>query len=321
MRDNDQQHDSEQNNGVESRWHFSRRNLLKGAGVAGGAAASGVLGYDLVAMLQNGDGEIPEGEPPVEELPTAEEAGAEAFEFFNLDEALMVEALAARIFPTDELGPGATEAGVVFFIDHRLDGPYGEGEKHYMEGPFYPERAIPEQGWQYDLTPKEAYNRALTALSKYVQQEYDDTYVDLPPERQDDVISALEAGEIDTFGTLAPSAFFDMLRTNVLEGVYSDPVYEGNRNMIGWRLKGFPGTPGALGSYRGRIGEADFIEIPPTSLEGQDLGPEPGAGGPEPAGEGVGENTAADGPGLGEDANETTDANTTTTDTNTEENE
>ena len=45
--------------------------------------------------------------------------------FFTEEEALDVGAAAARIFPTDESGPGAKEAGVVIFIDRQLAGPYG----------------------------------------------------------------------------------------------------------------------------------------------------------------------------------------------------
>jgi len=48
--------------------------------------------------------------------------------------------------------------------------------------------------------------------------------------------------------------------------MYSDPIYGGNRNMVGWKLKQFPGTPGSLGSYRERIQDEEFHEIPPQSL-------------------------------------------------------
>ena len=41
------------------------------------------------------------------------------FEVFTPEQAKEVEAIAARIIPTDEL-PGATEAGVVYFIDRAL---------------------------------------------------------------------------------------------------------------------------------------------------------------------------------------------------------
>ena len=45
--------------------------------------------------------------------------------FFTEQEALIVAAAAARIFPSDETGPGASEAGVVFYIDRQLAGAYG----------------------------------------------------------------------------------------------------------------------------------------------------------------------------------------------------
>ncbi|HEX2863394.1 MAG TPA: gluconate 2-dehydrogenase subunit 3 family protein, partial [Deinococcales bacterium] len=36
--------------------------------------------------------------------------------------------------------------------------------------------------------------------------------------------------------------FFDMLRQDVIEGVFCDPVYGGNRNLAGWKLVGYPGA-------------------------------------------------------------------------------
>ena len=35
--------------------------------------------------------------------------------------------------------------------------------------------------------------------------------------------------------------FFALLRQNVLEGMFSDPLHGGNANLIGWQLIGFPG--------------------------------------------------------------------------------
>src|SRR6266436_4830980 len=41
------------------------------------------------------------------------------FEFFNLEQAAEVEAIAAQIIPTDDT-PGAREARVIYFIDRAL---------------------------------------------------------------------------------------------------------------------------------------------------------------------------------------------------------
>ena len=49
----------------------------------------------------------------------AQSTGAYKFEFFTPEEAAEVEAIAARIIPTDET-PGAREAGVIYFIDRAL---------------------------------------------------------------------------------------------------------------------------------------------------------------------------------------------------------
>jgi len=44
--------------------------------------------------------------------------------FFTAAEAHIVQAACARILPSDDSGPGATEAGVMLYIDR---GPSGEG--------------------------------------------------------------------------------------------------------------------------------------------------------------------------------------------------
>ena len=51
--------------------------------------------------------------------------------FFTEEEALIVAAATSRIFPTDQSGPGAREAGVVIYIDRQLAGPYGRDRYRY----------------------------------------------------------------------------------------------------------------------------------------------------------------------------------------------
>src|SRR5712675_809391 len=73
--------------------------------------------------------------------------------FFTAEEARIVSAACARIFPSDASGPGATEAGVVIFIDRQLAGPYGRDAHRYTQPPF--EDAPPEMGYQGKATPRE----------------------------------------------------------------------------------------------------------------------------------------------------------------------
>src|SRR5713226_1322822 len=55
------------------------------------------------------------------------------FEFFTPEEAVEIEAITARIIPTDET-PGAREAGVVYFTDPGLVTFGTEDQKTYREG-------------------------------------------------------------------------------------------------------------------------------------------------------------------------------------------
>src|SRR6185369_16134058 len=56
--------------------------------------------------------------------------------FFSQAEALIVAAAASRIFPSDEMGPGAHEAGVAIYIDRQLAGPWGRDRHRYTQEPF-----------------------------------------------------------------------------------------------------------------------------------------------------------------------------------------
>jgi len=140
--------------------------------------------------------------------------------FFTADEALIVAAAASRIFPSDDSGPGAKEAGVVIYIDRQLAGPYGRDRYRYTEGPFN-ENAPVEFGYQGKATPKETYREGLKGLKGFDR---------LSPEEQDNQLRKIES-----------SHFFALLRQNTIEGMFCDPVHGGNVDMVGWQLIGFPG--------------------------------------------------------------------------------
>lgn len=56
--------------------------------------------------------------------------------FFTPTERATVAAICASLIPSDDDGPGATEADVITFIDRQLAGFYGRGQHWYMKGPF-----------------------------------------------------------------------------------------------------------------------------------------------------------------------------------------
>jgi gluconate 2-dehydrogenase gamma chain len=140
--------------------------------------------------------------------------------FFAEEEALIVAAAAARIFPSDDSGPGAKEAGVVIYIDHQLAGPYGHDSFRYTQGPF-DENAPREFGYQGKATPAETYREGLKSLKGFSG---------LPPEEQDKKLEQIENTHL-----------FALLRQHTLEGMFCDPIHGGNVDMVGWQLVGFPG--------------------------------------------------------------------------------
>jgi gluconate 2-dehydrogenase gamma chain len=140
--------------------------------------------------------------------------------FFSQAEALIVAAAASRIFPSDEAGPGAGEAGVAVFIDRQLAGPWGRDRHRYTQGPFE-ENAPAEFGHQGKATPRQIYREGLKEL-KGIDR--------LKPDEQDQKLKQIET-----------TLFFSLLRQNTIEGMFCDPMHGGNIDMVGWQLIGFPG--------------------------------------------------------------------------------
>jgi len=140
--------------------------------------------------------------------------------FFSQAGAVIVAAAASRIFPSDETGPGAREAGVAVYIDRQLAGPWGRDRYRYTQEPFE-ENAPPEVGYQGRATPQQVYRQGLKDLKGFDLLE---------PAAQDEKLKQIEG-----------SLFFSLLRRNTIEGMFCDPMHGGNIDMLGWQLIGFPG--------------------------------------------------------------------------------
>jgi len=162
-----------------------------------------------------------------------------ALSYFTSPEFAFTEAAVSRLIPADELGPGAKEAGVTFFIDQQLAGPFGRAETWYMQGPW--KEGTPEQGYQLKLTPAQLYRVGIQYIDDYCRRKFNKKlFAELGAEDQDKILHSLEKGEIDLAGAPAKE-FFAMLWQNTNEGFFADPFYGGNRDFAGWKLIGFPG--------------------------------------------------------------------------------
>jgi gluconate 2-dehydrogenase gamma chain len=236
---------------------LTRRRVLASSAVA--ATASALAAEALAEPLNR---RLP-WSPATADRPTAIDSRP-GYLFFAPDEAAFVEAAVARLIPADDLGPGALEAGVPRFIDRQLAGPYGKGDHFYLKGP-HP-NGEPTQGWQMG-SPAEVYRMSIPAVNRHTRDQNGRDFRGLEAGDQDALLTALETGAVDLKGGVAAKAFFALLLQNTIEGYFADPLYGGNRDMVGWKLIGFPGARYDYRDFVGKHGEP--YPLPPVSLAGR----------------------------------------------------
>ena len=151
---------------------------------------------------------------------SAQETVKVPLRFFTAAQAKIVQAACERIFPSDDSGPGATEAGVVIYIDRQLAGPYGKDKYRYTKEPWI--ESVPEHGYQGKETPQQIYQAGMELLGN--------DFANLAAEQQDLHLEKIQE-----------THFFQLMRAHTVEGMFCDPLHGGNIDMVGWKLIGFPG--------------------------------------------------------------------------------
>jgi gluconate 2-dehydrogenase gamma chain len=206
---------------------FDRRAFLKSA-VAGSAAAV------TVSLPQSAE---------AQQRAAAAAAAPPAhpgYTFLNLEEAAFVEAVVDHMIPADALSPKGTDLGVNIYIDRALAGGWGKGDRLYMQGPW--KQGTPSQGYQLPLTPAELYRAGIKAANAYSVKTYGKTFDKITQAQREEYLLAWQAGKVSFEGGPPARTFFGMLYQNVMEGMFSDPIYGGNRDKAGWKMIGFPGV-------------------------------------------------------------------------------
>jgi gluconate 2-dehydrogenase gamma chain len=194
----------------------SRRDLFRQAGAASAAAmVSAPLAPTTAAVAQPAAHPMPVSPPQLEALETLTALEADA-----------LEAIAARLIPTDENGPGAAEAGAAHYIDRALAGPLRNFRDAYVSG--------------------------LAAVDAYALSSKGAVFARLPANAQDSVLTDMEKNTATGFMPDA-ATFFALVRTHTIQGTFCDPYYGGNKDFVGWELIGYPGIRTAVGENEQRL--------------------------------------------------------------------
>jgi gluconate 2-dehydrogenase gamma chain len=133
------------------------------------------------------------------------------YRFFTAEEALCVIALSEQIIPKDQF-PGATDAGVINYIDRQLSGVF-----HYDQP---------------------TYRSGIKNLQAYCGKKTGKKFETLQPEEQIQVMKLMESNQIPEadWAPGRPSDFFELVLAHSMQGFYGSPIHGGNKNYMSFEM-------------------------------------------------------------------------------------
>jgi gluconate 2-dehydrogenase gamma chain len=212
---------------------------------------------------------------------------ADALTTLNIQEAAVVAAAAEAIIPTDSNGPGANEAGVIYFIDRQLNGDYGNNGRMYNAGPFITPNTpgpitvqgitysagspntpwVAGQTYQYSMSLRNFWHYGIMALETYATSAYGGVFESLSTANQVACLQDLFNNKPTSFNSIIPSDFANELFFMTWCGFLMDPMYGGNRGMVGWVLTASPGLNNGNFYGEGQTPQQRMVASTPTILK------------------------------------------------------
>ncbi|RLV56271.1 gluconate 2-dehydrogenase subunit 3 family protein [Aeromicrobium phragmitis] len=282
---------------------LSRRAFLATGAAAGGLVLVGVAAPWATGSHEEHDGQ---GEPPPRFFTDAERVTVAAIvERLVPGSAGDPGAREAGVVDYIDRKLGAGGFAEPTFIDGPFVEVVEEGSTATPSGPLVVARSeLYRYGYQSEGTPQRTYREGLEALDRFAQSQFDGPFHQLGEDDRDALLTVLddiqqtseggddqgtgasneatgpegggerEGAARDAFGELSPGQFFSTLHADTMEGMFSDPSYGGNQDMVGWTLIGFPGpqrsySPGEmLGGTRKRPQPHDHL--PPMNPDRPD---------------------------------------------------
>lgn len=220
---------------------ISRRELLKSAGAAGAAA--------LIPARAAAAPPAPTAAPVSPASPSTLPPAAPVGPLMNLTarETEILSAMVDRLIPSDDMGPGALEAGALRYIDRALS----EAESDSVE----------------------AYRAGLAALDRYAKYSRGAPFLELSDLDKDSVLIDVQLGGATGAGVGfvgSSGSFFNMVKSHTWQGTFGDPMYGGNVDFIGWDILDYPGVRMRVSDQDQRDMEAG--QLPPVRRSAYDYG-------------------------------------------------
>jgi gluconate 2-dehydrogenase gamma chain len=138
--------------------------------------------------------------------------------YFTDAETLTLAAICDQVIPPDQ-DPGASEAGVVDYIDRQLDGHFRKLRTMYRDG--------------------------LAGIDALARKQHGRAFVELSSDQRLAMLSAIDSKRL---GDAPVREFFQAVVAHTMQGYYGSPRHGGNKKWASWRMLGVPTSP-----VRGRL--------------------------------------------------------------------
>src|SRR5262249_52885664 len=134
--------------------------------------------------------------------------------WLNGEESAAIAAFAERLMPGEPGKPGATDAGVLNYIDLALAGAYAD--------------------------QRDFYRRGIAQLDAYCRNTQSARAAQLAARGKNAVITPLEQEKAEAFSWPSGKLFFTPVRTHTIEAMFAAPFYGDKKASAGWPLVFFP---------------------------------------------------------------------------------
>lgn len=131
--------------------------------------------------------------------------------FFTNAEALLIDAIAEQIIPTDEW-PGGRDSGVTNFIDKQLVGPYTRFQAKYRKG--------------------------IAGIQESCGTRFKKNFEELTWDEQTVFLETMEAGNMKepVWADKFDREFFSLVRDHSMQAYYGSPIHGGNKNKMSYKM-------------------------------------------------------------------------------------